>query len=202
MKRPREAGAWVLIAGLAWIAAVAVGQSRLLAYESAPGDPGRSPRRWPAPSRLRPDPLRSTLVMIAHPRCPCTRASLTELTRILNRCGDRVAAHVLFVAPAGVPRGWERSDLWRRAAAIPGVRVHRANDAEALRFGAETSGHVALYDAGGSLLYAGGITGARGQEGENAASRAVVRLIDGQAPGPLPVGSRAVSYVFGCPLRR
>src|SRR5256885_2373692 len=114
---------WVLMAGVAWVAAVSFGMSRLLEYESTPGDSGLSPRRWPAASRLRRDPLRPTLVLFAHPRCPCTRASLAELLQIITRCQGRVAAHVLFVAPEGVPPGWERTDLWRTAAAIPGVQV-------------------------------------------------------------------------------
>jgi hypothetical protein len=33
--------------------------------------------------------------MFAHPQCACTRASLTELERIMMRAGDRIAAHVL-----------------------------------------------------------------------------------------------------------
>ena len=186
---------WVLIAGLAWVAAVSLGLSRLLEYESAPGDSGLSPRRWPAASRLCRDPLRPTLVMFAHPHCPCTRASLAELVQIITRCQGRVAVRVVFVAPAGVPPGWERTDLWRSAAAIPGVQVHRDAGDEARRFGAATSGHVALYDPHGKQLFAGGITGARGHEGENAGRDAVIRLIRGE-PEKL-----AATYVFGCSLR-
>jgi hypothetical protein len=210
MRRPRVARYWIALATLGWIAAVAVGLSRLLAYESAPGDSGLSPRRWPARSRLRRDPYRPTLVMIAHPRCPCTRASLAELSRAMVRCSDRAAVHVLFVVPPGVPRGWERADLWRQAAAIPVARVHRDDGSEARLFGARTSGHVALYDARGTLLYSGGITAARGHEGDNAGSRAVVRLIRA-ASAAAPRRSRSepgaeslepgATYVFGCPLR-
>jgi hypothetical protein len=195
MRPLKKTPMWVLMAGVAWVAAVSFGMSRLLEYESTPGDSGLSPRRWPAGSRLRRDPLRPTLVLFAHPRCPCTRASLAELLQIITRCQGRVAAHVLFVTPEGVPPGWERTDLWRTAAAIPGVQVHRDAGDEARRFGAATSGHVALYDPQGGLLFVGGITGSRGHEGENAGSQAVIRLIHGEP------AIRATSFVFGCSLR-
>jgi hypothetical protein len=101
----------------------------------------------------------------------------------MARSQGAVAAHVLFYKPAGSFPGWEQTDLWRSAAVIPGVVVlSDENGLEAQRFGAATSGQTQLYAPDGKLLFSGGITIARGHEGENAGLDAVVAyLTRGQA---------------------
>jgi hypothetical protein len=54
-------------------------------YESTPGVAAATPGRWPADSRIKPDADRATLVMLAHPHCPCTRASIGELARLMTQ---------------------------------------------------------------------------------------------------------------------
>src|SRR5437764_13188302 len=51
---------------------------------------------------------------------------------------------------------------------------------EARRFGLTTSGEVAVYSAGGDLLYTGGITGARAHEGDNSGEDAANGAIAGE----------------------
>jgi hypothetical protein len=68
------------------------------------------------------------------------------------------------------------------------------NGALARRFGAETSGYVLLYDAGGRLLFRGGITAGRGHAGDNAGMSAVVALVRGESI------SQAQTPVYGCSL--
>ena len=133
--------------------------------------------------------------MLAHPHCPCTRASIEELSKLMARVRSPVAAHVLFLKPAGFPGDWGQTDLRRSAASIPGVVVLEDDDgAEARRFRAATSSQVLLYDAGGRLLFSGGITGSRGHSGDNAGRSAVESFLnDGAA-------ERAETFVFGCPL--
>jgi hypothetical protein len=182
--------------GVLWALLVLTGMGALHAYESTPGAVGVRPARWPKESRLQPDPSRANLVFIAHPRCPCTRASFDELERIAARCGNSLAIHVLFFKPGGEARGWGQTELHRRAAAIPGAQVVDDLDGnEGIRFGAATSGHALVYDQAGQLLYSGGLTAARGRAGANRASEAVVDLLSGAAAGP------AESPVFGCPIR-
>ena len=55
--------------------------------------------RWPESSRLRRVSDKHHLVMFAHPRCPCTRASIGELALIMARVHGRLTADVLFVKP-------------------------------------------------------------------------------------------------------
>jgi hypothetical protein len=189
-------GSRILLAALpVWLLAVGAGFGLLLRYEHTPGGREAACPRWPTGSRVSPDPERATLVVAAHPHCPCTRATIEELAHIMTWCQGRVRAHVLFVRPASFAPGWERTGLWDRAAALPGVTVSCDEDgAEARRFGAVTSGHALLYGPDGRLLFSGGITGSRGHQGENAGRRAVIALLTEGAPGP------SEAPVYGCPL--
>jgi hypothetical protein len=178
-----------------WATTVAGGIGLLWRYASTPGLTATPPGVWPIESAIAQTPGRATVVMLAHPHCPCTRASIAELAVLMSRLGDRASAHVLFLLPDGAAADWEKTDLWRSAAAIPGVTVHSdVAGAEAKRFEASTSGQTVVYDGAGHLLFRGGITGARGHEGDNAGLERVVSLVTvGKADA-------TDSSVFGCPL--
>ena len=65
----------------------------------------------------------------------------------------QLKAFVLFVKPRGMPKDWDRTDLWQSASAIPGVTVLNDDDgAEAMRFGAHVSGQVMVYDKEGKKI--------------------------------------------------
>jgi hypothetical protein len=133
--------------------------------------------------------------MLAHPRCPCTAASLEELADFLSGHPKQVATHVLFLHPESFSDLPQQESLWHRAVAIPDVTVSAdLMGREAKRFGAATSGHVLLYDRDGRLLFSGGITPARGHAGANLGVDRLGALLQGAqtAPATLPV--------FGCPL--
>ena len=99
-----------------WLASVCGGMGVLLQYASTAGDPGEPPPVWPADTTIPPPNRQPVLIMMAHPRCPCTRASLDSLAWVMTRARGHVAAYVLFYRPAGFPNGWEKTDLWRTAA--------------------------------------------------------------------------------------
>jgi hypothetical protein len=182
--------------GLAWAASAVVGARALLKYESQPGKVGLIASAWPANSTIALAKGMPTLVMFAHPQCPCTRASVDELSQIMARSQGKVRTYVLFYAPRESGADWENSETRRTAAQIPGVTVLSDVDgAEAERFGAETSGHAFLFTASGHLLFNGGITASRGHSGDNAGEDAIVSLINGRA------NSRAQTFVFGCSFR-
>jgi hypothetical protein len=164
-----------------WLLAVCAGFVVILNYQNAGGHAGIAPQHWPAVTSARLDLERDTLIMFAHPQCPCTRASVEELNRLMAQAQGKVAAQVLFFKPGRAPNGWTRTGLWRSAAAIPGVTVHEDLDgAQARLFGAETSGHVLLYDTHGQLLFQGGITGGRGHAGDNAGENTIISLLAGR----------------------
>lgn len=177
-----------------WIAAVAFGLGTLFHYENTPGRVGALPRAWP-PSQIERSSDRPTLIMLAHPHCPCTRASVGELAQMMARLQGKVAAYVLLVKPKEAGRDWEETDLRRSAEAIPGVKVLVDPDGvEARRFGAETSGHTQLFATDGRLLFSGGITASRGHAGGNAGESAIIALVNNQTP------AQTETLVFGCAL--
>jgi len=184
-----------VLATLLWAFAVGAGIERVWRYESTPGVATTSPQTWPGSKLIPTRPGAATLVMFVHPRCPCTRASLAELREIMAHAPGALTVSVLFLRPQGVADVWEKTSTWSAAQNIPGVTVDVDRDGtEAARFGASTSGHTVLYGADGHLLFAGGITGARGHVGDNTGQQAVLALLEAR---PTELKGHPV---YGCPL--
>ena len=180
---------------LLWSLVIGAGLYVMLRFEMTPGKGGSAPAIWPSQSHLTRHPLLPTLVMLVHPRCTCSRASLQELARLITRFPGQFSALVLFYTPAGAQDTWEKTDLWHTAAALPGVQAIRdINGEEAMRFDASTSGYTALYDASGHLLFHGGITPARGHTGDNEGSRTIAALLTQQR------ADADHTFAFGCDL--
>jgi hypothetical protein len=188
---------WAILAGtVVWGSTVACGFLALQIHGASPGQSGSAVEHWPGPSKIPFCGGWPTLIMAAHPLCPCTRASVAELTRLLTRCDGRVEVYILIFRPEHAGRDWHPGDGLRGLGTLPGV--HLIDDPageEAARFGALTSGLVALYAQHGRLLFRGGITGARGHEGDNEGRRALLALIEGDASS-----YRRETPVFGCPI--
>jgi hypothetical protein len=180
---------------VSWVAIVTAGMGVLLTYSFAPGVQAKAPTAWPSASTLVREPDLHTLVMVAHPRCSCTRASIAELSWVMTRLHGQLRAYVLFAAPEDVSEDWERTDLWESAAIIAGVTVvGDPGGRQAERFGAKTSGQVALYDADGVLVFKGGITPSRSHVGDNVGRQRIVSLVTAG------YAERSESSVFGCPI--
>lgn len=178
----------------AWLAAVLGGFAWLQDYKSTPGARVGAPGRWPSQATIPREAGRPTLVLFAHPHCPCTRASVSELARLVARFPE-VSTRVAFVRPAEMPSGWADTDLWRTVAGIPGAAVLEDVDGrEAARFGAATSGFTALYSAEGRLLFSGGITASRGHEGQSFGQKRIASLLT------TGTADRNDAPVFGCAL--
>ncbi|MBI1818036.1 MAG: RedB protein [Deltaproteobacteria bacterium] len=181
--------------GVVWVCGVGLGLWMLTDYANAPGRAADTPALWPIASSIARVPGRATLIMLAHPRCPCTRASIGELALLMAQTTELVSAYVLFLKPTGFDSDWYRSDLWDSAASIPGVTaLADEGGREALRFHAATSGQTILYAADGHLLFSGGITAARGHSGDNSGRTAVLSLLTTGA------ADRTETAVFGCAL--
>jgi hypothetical protein len=184
-----------LLLGIAlplWGGGLAAGALALWKYSATPGTVGAVSQVWPETAPISRQDGRPVLIMLAHPQCPCTQASVDELAELLKHGG--ADAWVLFLCPEG-KADWEHTDLWNSAAAIPGVRVMADADGRAARaFGAETSGHVFFYDGVGHLQFSGGITASRGHRGPSAGAESILAALRG---GQLPANEAAT---FGCPL--
>lgn len=164
-------------------------------HAAVPAGAGRAPARWPGDSAIARREGLPTLVMFAHPRCPCTRASLDELRHVLSGRAGRVDAQLWVVIPPGAPAAWSDGSTLTSAADIPGLSIHfDRGGVEAARFDAGTSGQVVLYDPSGRLRYHGGVTGARGHEGDNRGRERVIAQLDRARPEPL------AAPVYGCEL--
>lgn len=193
--RPKSRGLILFLSALSWLTLVAIGLGFLWGYENTPGVAAESPKYWPAESRIQLAPDRATLVMLAHPHCPCTRASIGELSSIMAHSQGRLSAYVLFIKPEGFTQDWNETDLWQTASNIPGVKVILdGNGREAHLFHGATSGQTVLYNPEGLLLFSGGITGSRGHFGDNAGQTSIISLVNSAIP------DQTETTVFGCPL--
>ncbi len=192
-RRPHLATA--IVAGGVWLGFVVAATVFFMDFERRPGPDRAAPVGWPAGSRLVRATDRPTLVLVAHPQCPCTAASLEQLAQIITRSPRPFRGYALFLRPSGTDAGWARTSAWTRAAEFPGFTpLEDPEGREARLFGATTSGQVFLYDADGSLRFTGGITAARGLQGRSACMDAILDALEGQAP------RCPRTPVFGCPL--
>jgi hypothetical protein len=179
-----------------WGVVLTLGFRALIEFETTAGAPGEVRATWPADAPVAFEASKSNLVMFAHPKCPCSQASLAELVKVLTRTKGALQASILFYAPAEATDEWKQADLWREAEEVPGLQVVAdPGGVWAERFGAVTSGHVVLFDRGGRAVFRGGITGARGHEGDNAGEASVVALALAQTGTPAPA-----TAIFGCPI--
>lgn len=184
----------VFLLALVWITALCGGFTSLLSYEQKPGPTSHLTHSWPGASSAHPVPGKYNLVIFVHPQCPCTRASLTEVARLVARCPD-LKTFAFFLQPLSEKGSWHKSDLWDKACNIPGMTVLTDEGGfESRLFGTHTSGEVLLFDPRNQLVFSGGITGARSHEGDNQGLDALRLLI---TTGHSPCIS---TPVFGCSL--
>ena len=181
-----------------WLSAAIIGVVYLARYENTPAEKNVSyPRVFPAESHIERSAELPTLIFFAHPKCPCTRASLRELARLMTDVNGKLRAVVVFSKPKDAGEEWAATDLRASAEAIPNVRVLIDEaESETRIFNAQTSGLALLYDRDGNLRFDGGITASRGHEGDNAGRRAVFEIVTKEA------SETEETAVFGCPLRK
>jgi hypothetical protein len=156
--------------------------------------------QWPIDSRLELSGDKPLLLLFMHPHCPCTRATLRELQRVLDAPAatgqERPKVIVSVSMPAAADDAWANSDTTRQVLSLPNATLFLdRGGVEANRFGAVSSGMVMLYSSTGRQLYAGGITVSRGHEGDNLGATHLLELVrnpNAQAAAGLPV--------FGCQL--
>lgn len=188
---------WIWPVLTLWLAGVAGGLGVLAAYAQRPGRVGEADPRWPEGSRLPHEVGRPTMLVFLHPRCPCSAATVGELHRALASGTGGATLIGVIGRPGDAEPGWMQSGLVDRFRTLTGARIAEDLDgAEASIFGAETSGTVMYFDAQGRLRFAGGVTPARGHEGDNIGRDAIARLLRGELPG----AQRAP--VYGCGLVR
>lgn len=188
--------ALLVSAAVLWLILVSAGFGLLLRYGATPARTAlQPPERWPAATYLARAASLPTIVQFIHPRCACSRASLAELERLMARLAGRAEARVVIVRPRGDAADFDVAALEQRVRRIPAaVAATDADGSESAAFGVAASGTTLLYGSDGRLLFAGGITSSRGQEGPSFGKERVFALAtDGHA-------DRVDSPVFGCSL--
>jgi hypothetical protein len=168
----------IVVAGILWISLLTAGFYVLEREEFTPTTNTPTAANFPLNSTIQLTSDKLTLVLFVHPYCPCSRASLHELDKILAETQNNLSTTLVFTIPNGIPPGWEQGDLWKLAAVMPGIRILRdQGGVEARRFGVTGSGHTLLYAPSGKLLFSGGITSSRGHEGDNPGHSAIVSFV-------------------------
>ena len=179
---------------LVWAACLAAGSLLLVSHEFSPGASAAAPAGWPQDTALELSASTPTLLLFAHPRCPCTAATISELDRFLSRRGSGFSSTIVFVRPESVQEAWAHTANVAAARRIPSTQILFDDGGLAEAFGAKTSGTAFVFDTIGVLRYQGGLTASRGHEGLNAGIEALESIASGRPPAvqTLPV--------FGCGL--
>jgi hypothetical protein len=177
-----------------WCVAVGVGLVIAFGYSTTAGAAGTTPTSWPIDSAIAPAADGFTVVMFLHPHCTCSRASLRELADAVAHADAPHRIVLAFTDAAGDPTGgvsWSLGERVRDA-----TRWIDRGGIEATRFGAVTSGFVVVYDPRGALRFAGGITGSRGEVGDNIGRRQLAAILAGGGSDD----ATARHAVFGCAI--
>lgn len=182
-----------------WIVVILGGFGLLWSYGATEGPRGTVVHHSAVPSELG-----SRVVIAAHPHCPCTLATFTEVERAVARArasGNDIT--VLFFVPLDADESWAHGTLWDRAGRAGWRRRLDPESRLAATLGLETSGHAVFYDEAGTLRFSGGVTASRGHEGANTGSATLADLLrrdPNSNPDASPAPECVITPVFGCPL--
>jgi hypothetical protein len=201
----RAQASWLVgVLIVVWLGVVTAGWCCIARYEFSTNEPATHGRvtQWPADCELERPNGSPKFVVFLHPKCPCSRASLFELRRILAdaTANNLPAPDVLVVAtvPLEADADWLATHTMTQAAEINRGRIFvDRGGSVAARFGATTSGLTMYFDASGSCRYAGGITVSRGHEGHSAGGDRLAELLRGE---PIAANALGEMPVFGCRL--
>lgn len=180
-----------------WGGAVAAGLVGMMRFEFTPGEGALGAAKAPAALADQQD-NRLTLLMFVHAECPCSAASVEELSQLMAQVGDRLHATVLVGGDQAQSGQWRQSTTWRSAERIAGVQVRVDVEGRlATQLNAHTSGQIYLFDPLGRALFKGGITGSRGHAGDNDNLDALLAVIRNPS---VAAGAVIQRPVFGCAL--
>jgi hypothetical protein len=185
---------WLVLTTVGWLFLLPVAICIQFHYDSVPGIASAPKSSWPPASKIRYSTTTNTLVMVLHPRCPCSRASLQQVATMRNS-RNPLKVVFLFYTPSGFSKGWEKTDIWRQASEIPDAElISDVDGRETQKFGGVTSGQTYIFDRQGLLRYSGGLTEGRGHPGEcQNLETAVKALNDSNSPATF-------GAVYGCPI--
>jgi hypothetical protein len=193
---PAPSRIWLAVALIAWLTVILGYWTALAAHSLTPGTLQAPPSLESADFTISNAGLRHCLVMAVHPKCPCTRASAEQLSRLIARFREQLHCVVLVYKPANESDDWTDTNLIKSLSEQPGTRLLvDVNGQKALKLGMSTSGAVILYSPQGRARYWGGITAARGHAGDNLGADAIASVLNGSPPEDVS------QPVYGCHIQ-
>jgi hypothetical protein len=179
-----------------WLLLISVGFGFVAQFKSRPAQSALPPFEWPTDAKAAFPNGEFQLVVAIHPQCPCSRATLRELARLLAQCPRDVKTIILVWRPKSAAANWDETDIVAEAKRLPRCVITPDEEGrEAERFGAQTSGQTLLWSGSGKLLFQGGVTASRGHEGDSPGLCALRALIWGEST------EYCSTPVFGCSLK-
>lgn len=171
-----------------WLSSLCLGHLAWMVHDLTPG-PGPKGNPTLDPSEA------WQMEVYLHPRCGCSTATVGAVAEVVRSAQVPLRVRFAFLQPLEGADGWERTDLWRDAEAIPGAEIETDLDGTAARrAGAITSGSVLLYAPNGELAFRGGVTAARGSSASCEGRRMVQEILSGRSC------ESSEAPVFGCRL--
>jgi hypothetical protein len=184
----------LISAVMIWAVLVGIGFVWLTDYSTRPGKPANVSAKLPPEIYETLNKTLPKVILFVHPQCACSRATLSELERILAENENRAEVKIFFYKPEQESDDWVKTNLWRQANEMPSVKVGIMNESEMEKFGVITSGQTIVYDLDGNVVFSGGITYGRGHEGMSRGRKAIEEYLQS---GRLSVSETSV---FGCAL--
>lgn len=179
-----------------WIATVLAGFASLTAFAARPAQTAAASKQWPSGTILKRAENKPTLVLFVHPRCGCSRATLSQLEQMLPRIQNKAQIIVDVYYPGNQREEWAHTPFIAAAQGLPGVQFHYDKDGrEATLFNARASGETMFFSQDGQRKFQGGLTPLRGHVGDSIGEQAILDLAEGRTP------QVDGSKVFGCQLK-
>lgn len=170
---------WIYCLVGVWLSCVGTGFLMLFLYQFTPGPVTTVPSHWPEAANIEIKSEAFNLVVLIHPQCSCTLATLEELDKVLRNSPQNYHCHFLVFDPHHKPTTWQNTYQETLLRQFSNATVtYDLEGLEAKKFGLIVSGHVLLFDREGHNCFSGGITGSRGHVGTNAGAELLATTLE------------------------
>ena len=177
-----------------WALSITAGFLSLIHYALASGKVGYG-TIWPNTTSIELDKKAPTLIMFFHPQCSCSKASVSGLIDIVRNAKNKINVIVVLYKPEEKLDTWiTQSDIWKRLVENKIKVIIDTNGVESKKFNSATSGQTYLYETNGFAVFSGGVTPARGHEGDSRGKMAILNYVNNHTV------ITKITAVFGCSL--
>src|SRR5438132_535294 len=105
----------IIVVLIIWAFCIGWGWMLLSQYENTPGQAQEPPSRWPSTTKIPTTLGLPTMVIFLHPYCPCSRATLAQLSLIMAHVQNKVKTQVVFVKLPDFSQDWVKTTLYNSA---------------------------------------------------------------------------------------